>query len=246
MTTRRPSPKILLSVLLTLPCALAQSALAQEPAPASDVSPAPKTKFRTRRFIEPNKLAPELYADRLSVKLTLVDLPGAGDPRSTWDGTYQLYFISEAEMRRVEEEVLRKKGAASSGGVRMVGWDPTPADFPEKILVAEGTISKKNLATPQQRVHLQENVAFKEKIPAALRTKGARLLTAYSIKVYDAKLKTPVYESGVFITFPFDDQTDPDRVAPRTTVYTNFLVTPKGEVWNSQLPRKDGDTKWDW
>jgi hypothetical protein len=241
MRKRMVSPKLLLSALML--CASAHSSSSQSPASAQEATPAPKTKIRSYRHIEPNLLAPELYSDKLSMKFTLVDLPGATDPRSTWEGTYKLYFISEAEMRKVQEEVVRRR-QEKEPDQKVFGWNPTPADFPEKILLAEGSISKKSLTTPQQRIHLQEGIAFKEKIPAELRTKGAHLLTSYSVKVYDARLKTPVYESGIFMTFPFDDQTDPEKITTRTIVYTNFYVSPKGEIWESQLPRKDGDTTW--
>ena len=244
MTTRTPTPKLLLPALLALLCALAQSALPQTAAPAPGAPPAPKPRIRSRRTIEPNALAPELYRDTLSMKFTLVDLPGASDARSSWEGSYKLYFISEAEMRQVEEEVMRRQKEKEPGRT-MFGWNPEPSDFPGKILLAEGAISKKSLATPQQRVHVHDRIPFKEKIPAGLRTKAAQLLTVYSVKVYDARLKMPVYGRGLFITFPFDDQTDPEQTAPRAVVYTSFYVTPKGEIWDSQSPRKDGDTNWD-
>jgi hypothetical protein len=240
MTTRTLTPKLLLSALVL--CPLAQPSSPQSPV-VQEATPAPKTKITRHRHIEPNLLAPELYSDKLSMKFTLVDLPGATDPRSIWEGTYKLYFISEAEFNKVSEEAMRRH-QEKEPGAKMFGWNPTPADFTEKVLLAEGSISKKSLATPQQRIHLQEGIAFKEKIPAELRTKGAHLLTSYSVKVYDARLKVPVYESGIFLTFPFDDQTDPEKITPRTTVYTSFLVSPKGEIWESQLPRRDGDTNW--
>lgn len=245
MTTRTPPPKVLLSILSILLCALAPSAPSQTPAPAPETQPAPKTMIRSRhRMIEPNKLAPELYEDKLSMKFTLVDLPGASDPRSTWDASYHLYFVSEEEFQRVSEAVMRRQQGQEPGR-KTFGWNPEPADFPGKILLAEGTISKKTVATPQQRIHVHDQIAFRAKIPADLRTKGAHLLTAYSIKVYDARLKVPAYDKGIFLAFPFDDQTDPEKIAPRRIVYTSFYVSPKGDIWNSQLPRKDGDTNWD-
>jgi hypothetical protein len=239
LTTLTHTPKLLLSTLLL--CALAH--LSSPHAVAQETTPATRKKLTRHRYIEPNLLAPELYSDKLSMKLTLVDLPGAADARSSWEGTYKLYFISEAEFNKVSEEAMRRH-REQEPGAKVFGWNPTPADFPEKILLAAGSISKKSLATPQQRTHLQDGIVFKDKIPAALRTKGAHLLTSYSVKVYDARLQVPVYESGIFMTFPFDDQTDPEKITPRTIVYTSFIVTPKGEIWESQLPRKDGDTNW--
>ncbi|MDQ3908327.1 MAG: hypothetical protein M3268_08270, partial [Acidobacteriota bacterium] len=224
MNTRSLSLRLLASSVAL--CALAQSSSPQSPAPTQTPAPAsqpiasqpattqstspnpqtvattpaqtraPRMKFTNHRRVEANTLAPELYSDKLAIKLMLVDLPGAADPRSTWEGTYKLYFVSEASMRKAEEEVLRKSGP---GGARAGSWDQSLAEFPEKILLAEGSISKKSLATPQQRVHLQENVAFRDKVPPELRTKAAKLFITYSVKVYDAKLKTPVYHSGLFM-----------------------------------------------
>ena len=141
MKTRTPSPKILLPALLTLLCALAQSAPSQTPAPAAGAPPAPKPKFRAHRRIEPNMLAPELYEDKLQKKFTLVDLPGARDTRSTWEGSYQLYFISEAEFEKVSQEVIRRQQEKEPER-KTFGWNPEPADFTGKILLAEGAISK--------------------------------------------------------------------------------------------------------
>ncbi|MCA1629440.1 MAG: hypothetical protein LC774_03530 [Acidobacteria bacterium] len=232
MKSRTPSPKIFLPVLFTLLCALAQSALSQTPAIPREAPTAPKPKFRAHRRIEPNMLAPELYEDKLSMKFTLVDLPGAADPRSTWDASYQLYFISEAEFEKVSREVIRRQQEKEPVN-KTFGWNPEPA------------ISKRNIVTPQQRIHLHDQIAFREKIPAELRTKGAHLLTVYSVKVYDASLKVPSYDKGIFFMFPFDDETDPEKIAPRKIVYTSFYVSPKGDIWESRLPRKDGDTNWD-
>lgn len=270
MNTLAVSPRLLASSLLL--CALAQSSSSQSPAPTQTPAPAsqstasqpattqsatpgtqsgaataartpaPRMKFTNHRRIEPNTLAPELYSDKLAIKLMLVDLPGASDPRSTWEGTYKLYFVSEASMRKADEAL--RKSSAGPGGVRAVSWGTSMADFPEKILLAEGSISKKNLATPQQRVHLQENVAFRDRLPPELRTKAAVLFITYSVKVYDAKLKTPVYHSGLFMMHPFDDEGDPDIFTPRKVVYTSFLVTPQGDIYGSSLPREAGDTRW--
>jgi hypothetical protein len=58
------------------------------PPPGQD----PPTKNRLRRLprVEPNTPAPELNSDKLAVQLMLVNLPGAQDAASYWEGSYQL------------------------------------------------------------------------------------------------------------------------------------------------------------
>jgi len=56
-----------------------------------------KPKGTVFRKLEPNLYSPQLYAEKLKIKFSLVDLPGSKDARSTWEVSYRLYFISEAE-----------------------------------------------------------------------------------------------------------------------------------------------------
>jgi hypothetical protein len=93
---------------------------------------------RPYRMLEPDRLAPDLCADRLQAKFTLAGLPGANHPESSWEVSYQIYFISEAEFSRVQEQM--RQALASKGGA--FGWNPRPAHFLEKILLAEGGVKK--------------------------------------------------------------------------------------------------------
>ncbi|MGH9766248.1 MAG: hypothetical protein ACREAB_02340 [Blastocatellia bacterium] len=82
------------------------------------------------RTIEPNLLAPDLYSNKLKVRISLVGLPGADEQGSYWEATYKLYFISEAEYREVLKQILKQ--SAPDGGA--VTWNPDPSLFPGKIL----------------------------------------------------------------------------------------------------------------
>ncbi|HKR01809.1 MAG TPA: hypothetical protein VJT09_14105 [Pyrinomonadaceae bacterium] len=185
--------------------------------------------FRTR---EPNLYAPQLYVDRLRLKMTLVDLPGASDPRSSWEVSYQVFFVPEGKYY----EALRQLPEGGS--------NPRPAQFPGRMLLAEGQLKKNKLGTIQERTSVRGDIAFKAKVPDEQRTKFARLITSYSVKIFDAKLNTPVYHTGIFTTFPFDDSTGASNAVPRDTIYLNFIITPQGQLNRSQWARKDGDTNW--
>ena len=174
---------------------------------------------------ENNLYAPNLYADKLDFRATLVDLPGAKKRQSSWVLSYQLFFIPEdqyyAALRRLP------KGGSS----------PTPEQFPGRVLLAEGQKKKTRLSTPQERTIALDGVAFKEKVPDALRTKFAVLMTSYSVKIFDAELNTTVYQSGVFLTDPYEEDEQKQAVA-RQTIYLNFSVSPNGTLNYSQLRRK--------
>jgi hypothetical protein len=182
---------------------------------------------RNLREVEPNVYAPQLYADRLKLKLTLINLPGAPDPRSTWEASYQIYFIPESNF----QSVLR---SAPSGG-----WNPSPADFPGRILLGEGRIRRTSLRTLAERIHLSRGLALKSRVPDKMRTKFATIMTSYSVKIYDARLDSTVYRSGTFVAKPFAD----DEGA-RTTLYANFYVSPTGQLFYSQRPRNSDATTW--
>lgn len=187
----------------------------------------PARRTRIIRF-EPNVHAPDLYADKLTMQFMLVNLPGAGMKGTSWRGEYKFYFIPEAEF-----EKTKKKGVQAE-------------DFNNKTLLAEGAFEKDGLATPLSRTFAR-SIAFKARIPDGERTKFAKLLTVYSVKIYDAKLKTTVYKSGIWFAHPFDpDDLSPDsqKAIARKTVYTNFFVTPDGDLYTSQWRHEINDTSW--
>lgn len=185
--------------------------------------------FRKR---EPNLHAPEFYSDNLKLKIILVDLPGAGEARSSWEVSYQVFFIPEDKYY----DALKQLPAGGS--------DPTAAQFPGKLLLSEGQVKKNSLATIQERTYVRDTIPFKLKVPDEQRTKFARLMTSFSIKIFDAKLNTTIYRSGIFTTFPFDDTSNQSGAVPRDTLYLDFLVTPQGDLYRAQWPRKEGNTNW--
>jgi len=184
-----------------------------------------RSGFKVR---EPNLHAPNLYADRIDFIATLVDLPGAMKKQSYWELSYQLYFVPEDKYY----EALRH---APRGGS-----NPTPEEFPGRILLAEGHTKKTRLGTLKERTITLTGVPFKQKVADAQRTKFSYLMTAYSVKIFDAELNTTVYYSGIFLVEPFDDNQDP--VVARKTLYLNFGVNPNGTLNRSQLPPKTNST----
>lgn len=185
------------------------------------------------RQLEPNVLAPHLYTNRLKLKLTLINLPGADEPGSYWEASYEIYFISEADFRKARE------------GAPRGGWNPTPADFPGRILLGRGKLRRTSLRTISDRTYLSRAVALKAKVPSKSRTKFATILTSYSIKIFDARLKRDIYRSGTFAATPFvdGDAAGGNEVA-RTMLYANFHVSPTGFLSYSQWARDPKSTNW--
>jgi hypothetical protein len=170
--------------------------------------------------------APDLFAERLKLKITLADLPGAGNPNSTWEGSYQIYFIPEADYYSVLDHL-----PAGSQNLQ-------PAQFSRKVLLGEGSIKKATLATLTDRTYWRDNIDFRSRIADRDRTKFGRILTSYAVKIYDARLKIPLYKSGVFLTYVFEKPRDQSgAVSMRDTLYINFTVTPEGTLSYSQLPK---------
>ncbi|HEU4387824.1 MAG TPA: hypothetical protein VFV34_08510 [Blastocatellia bacterium] len=193
-----------------------------------------QSAFSRFRAIEPNVHAPELYADKLTPLFCLVNLPGADSPASFIDVSYQVYFVAEAAFK---ETVTR----VSKGGGRLT----SPTQFTDKLLLGDGRFRINRLGTLIERTRAARPIDFKAKVPDNLRTKFATVLTAFAVKIYDGKLKTPFYRSSFFATQPFDD--DPaqsGRAVPRQNLYTNFFITDKGDLYTSQWRRSPGDIGW--
>ena len=201
-----------------------------------------RNTMRTRRS-EPNVLAPELYLENLKLKMTLVDLPGAADPGSYWEGSYQLYFVSEAEHGKALEEAVKRARGPKGGAVAL---DLDVSDFPKKTLLAEGTFKKRGLSAFKDRIFVPAPIPFRSKIPDAERTKEARLLLSYSVKIFDARLKQTLYRTGLWNAQAplMQDAAQPERDVARTTVYSSFYVTKTGDVYASQWTREGEDTSW--
>lgn len=179
--------------------------------------------FRTR---ERNVYAPHLYADMIDFLAKLENLPGAQKKQSYWELSYQLYFIPETKYY----EALRSFPQG--------GYNPTPEEFPGKILLTARHQKKTRLSTPEERTMPLTGIDFKRKVPDAQRTMFGVLLTVYSVKIFDSQLKTTIYHSGIFITDACEpDPQDQKTAIPRKTVYLTFNVTSKGTLNYSQLPR---------
>lgn len=178
--------------------------------------------FRVR---EPNVHAPELYADKIDFIATLVDLPGAKNKQSYWELSYQLYFIPE------------EKYYAALRSFPKGGYNPTPEQFPGRILLAEGHKKKTRLGTLKDRIINLTGVSLKQMVPDAQRTKFAVLMTSYSVKIFDADLDTNVIKSGIFLTDPFESDAQDQPVA-RKTIYLSFGVNLNGTLNYSQVRPK--------
>lgn len=189
----------------------------------------------SRGFVirEANLHAPELYVNDLGFMATLVNLPGASNKKSYWELSYQLYFIPEDKYYEAAKRFPRG------------GSNPVPEQFDGKVLLTEGHQKKTHLATLKERTILIPKVAFKRKVPDAQRTKFATLLTAYSVKIFDAELNTSLYRTEIFLTHPYDDDPqNPKHPVPRTSIYLTFEVTPTGTLNLSQGPPRTGKTTW--
>lgn len=195
-----------------------------------------------RRQAEPNVLAPELYLNYLRLKITLIDLPGASDPRSAWEGTYQLYFVSEAEHEKALTEMV--KSASTKGGA--AAFDLSLSSFPKKILLAEGSFKQNWLTSLKDRTFIRDLIPFRSKVPDSERTKEARLLLSCNVKIFDARLKQTIYRTRMWdMQAPLmEDAQQPERDVARTTVYSNFYVTKTGDVYESQWTREGDSTSW--
>ncbi len=179
---------------------------------------------------EPFLYAPNLYADNLDFVATLVKLPGATKKRSSWELSYQLFFIPEDKYY----EAIRRLPRGGS--------NPPPEHFEGRILLAEGHKKKTRLETLSDRTITLSGVPFKQRVPDAQRTKFAVLMTGYSVKIFDAELNTTIYESGIFLTDPYEAHPqDQKQAIPRKTLYLNFGVNPDGTLNYSQVARKPGD-----
>jgi hypothetical protein len=196
------------------------------PATAAPYFGQPMTQRSGFKVREPNVHAPDLYADKIDFIATLVDLPGATKKQSYWELSYQIYFIPEDKYY----EALKHAPRGPS--------NPTPEEFPGRMLLAEGHTKKTRLGTPKGRTITLTGVPFKQKVADALRTKFSHFMTAYSVKIFDAELNTTVYQSGIFLTEPFEG--NQNEAVARKTLYLNFGVNPNGSLNYSQLPSKAG------
>lgn len=218
--------------LLFLGCALVSTL---SPATqAGECSTVQKARI-DRRTISPNQVAPELYTDELSLKITLMNLPGAATPSSYWEVEYRVYFVAEQDFERTVRE-LNKAGK---------GRNLSPENFQNKILLAEGKFNKKRLTTLQDRTFLRQKINFRNKVPREQQTSFSSVMSFYAVRVFDGKLKQDVYGSDVFIVPPFENDTnDGNSLLPRHDLFLNFFVSDKGALFKSNTKSASESTEW--
>ena len=210
--------------LLTIVCL--QSSImfgSVSPSVPGTTSPAVEPQiFRTR---EKNLYAPHVYADKIDFLARIEGLPGAQKKQSYWELSYQLYFLSEAEYNEAGRRF--PQGA----------YNPTPEEYPGKILLTTGHKKKTRLSTPEERTILLTGIDLKRKVPDAQQTMFGVLLTVWAVKIFDAELKTTIYQSGMFFTDASEiDPKDQKQAIARKTLYLTFNVTSRGTLNYSQRP----------
>ncbi len=198
-------------------------------------TPKTKPKVVSQGAITGNSPATELYLNKLTLKVTLINLPGASHMDSSWQAEYQVYFVAEQEFEASMKRLTRNDR----------GREPTPSDFPGKILLTEGRFEKKGLSRLEERTFVSDGIEFKRKIPIELQTSFSSILVFYSIKIYDDKLRKNIYKSGVAIYPPFDtDSKENGRTSPRRGVYLSFYVAENGAVYWSSRKSAGETTEW--
>ena len=194
-----------------------------------------QTKIRVnRRVVKPNVIAPELYSDTLSLKITLKNLPGATTPTSHWQVEFQVFFVSEQDFGK------NLKDIKEAGKYREL----KPEYFPSRILLAKGKFNKQGLSTLKERAFVHEGIVFRKKIPPNQQTTFCRIINFFSVKVFDGKLKKDIYDSAVFIVPPFDTDTDDSSLLPRTNLFLNFFVADDGWLYKSNTKKASETTEW--
>ena len=195
-----------------------------------------QTKMRlNRRIVKPNVIAPELYADKLSLKITLMNLPGATTSTSHWQVEFQVVFVPEEDFGKNLKDI---KEAGKYRELR-------PEYFPSRILLAKGKFNKHSLGTLKERAFVLDGIAFRNRIPPKQQTTFCRIINFYSVKVFDGKLKKDIYDSAVFIVPPFETEADDsDSLLPRTNLFLNFFVAEDGGLYKSNTKRASETTEW--
>ncbi len=186
------------------------------------------SKATTFVNVSPNRFAPEFYGEVLSLKATLVNLPGASAAGSTWTLYYEVYFLPEGHAT----EVALKRGGR-------LGSETSAGDFPKRIFLGKGGFTKKNLKTLANRTAVSDNFKLRSMIPVSLQMENTKLLTVYTMKVYDANLKKTILKNGLFFGGVFVGNKQ-----KREKMYLNFYISASGEVYVSQVEKEDDSTEW--
>lgn len=175
-----------------------------------------------------NNLAPDLYSETLDFRITLVNLPGVDMQGSQWQTSYEIYFVPEADFDDTVQKIGRR--------------EPIPRDFSEKVLLATGSFNKNLLKELSRRIVEKNAVSFKTKIPNRSKTEFAKIITFFSAKIYDAKLKKNIFKTGLFISPPFTP--NGSQKVPLRKLFLSFFVNNEGELYTSNQERGKSDTSW--
>ena len=187
------------------------------------------------RTIPRNRMAPELYSDKLALKITLMNLPGAATSTSYWEVEFQVFFVPEQDFGKNLKDI---KNAGKGRELR-------PEYFPTRILLATGKFNKHRLGTFKERAFVRRGIAFRNKIPAEQQTSFSSLMSFYSVKVFDGKLKKDIYGSSVFIVPPFESDTNAgNSLLPRTDLFLNFFVAENGSLYKSNTKSASESSEW--
>lgn len=175
----------------------------------------------------PNTYAPSLYSEKINLQIILVNLPGADTKGSSFQGTYNMYFIPEGEI----EKLAQNRGGSID--------ELRQNDIPNKILLNSGSFNKSLFNT--SRVVEKVGIPFKIKVADKLRTMLGKIVVFYSVKIFDAKLRETVYKDSSFTYFPFERT---DNSSPRKTFHISFFVNENSKIYTSSLPRDKTSTTW--
>ena len=187
------------------------------------------------RTVKRNLIAPELYSDKLSLKITLMNLPGAATSTSHWEVEFQVFFVPEQDFSKNLKDI-NKAGK---------GREFRPEYFPSRILLAQGKFNKHSLDTLKKRAFVRQGIVFRKRVSAEHQTTYSRLVSFFSVKVFDGKLKKDIYGSSVFVVPPFDTETDNSTsLLPRTHLFLNFFVAEDGSLYRSNTRTDSESTEW--
>ena len=124
------------------------------------------------------------------------------------------------------------------------GRELRPEYFPSRILLATGKFNKHRLGTLKERAVVRQ-IPFRNKVPPEQQTSFSSLMSFYSVKVFDGKLKKDIYGSAVFIVPPFERDTNNSKsFSPRTELFLNFFVSEDGSLYRSNTKSASETTEW--
>lgn len=202
---------------------------------------AQNNKKTTSVNVSQNNPTPHFYNEKLDFRVTLVDLPGAKLPDSSWQVFYEIYFVGEAAFDKAIQSIGKVEKLAN-GATRRTA-NPTAEDFPNKLLLANGNFTKKSLSSISDRIVEKNGIVFGKKIPNDLKTERGKIIVSYTLKIYDAALKKNIYKTGLFIQSPFIVNENGEKQA-RSDLFLSFYITKEGELYDSSLARDKTSTSW--